>query len=112
MTQLTNEAFKALLQEVLDLKAMSAIDMRVERLCLYSTRPSDRPPGTLIPTPRQEEILWQIYATNALDVRWLIAAYHLRNDEQYTALNQWLIQRRRTDTIPDLGDRYNFEETL
>ena len=110
MTQLTNEAFKALLQEVLDLKAMSAIDMRVEHLCLYSTFVP--PTGTLIPTPRQEEILYQIFATNALDVKWLIAAYHLRNDEQYTALNQWLIQKGRTDTVPDLGDRYNFEEVL
>lgn len=110
MTQLTNEAFKALLQEVLDTKATSVIDMRVEHLCLYST--FDPPEGTLIPTPRQEEILYQIFATNALDVKWLIAAYHLRNDEQYTALNQWLIQRSRTDTIPDLGDRYNFEEAL
>ena len=109
MTQLTNEAFKSLLQKVLDTRSPIVIDVEVESLCLYSTRACDRPPGTVIPTPRQQEILYNIYAAHAIDVKWLIAAYHLQNDEQYTAINQWLIQKHRTDTIPDLGERYNFE---
>jgi hypothetical protein len=109
MTQLTNEAFKALLEEVLDIKALSVIDTKVGPIGLFSIFEPE--PEALVPTPRQEEILYQIYAANALDVKWLIAAYHLRNDEQYTAINQWLIQKHRTDTIPDLGERYNFEES-
>lgn len=94
------DQFKAVLADVLDTKAYSVIDRTVEELIFAKVDTLDA---------QQRQILEQIYSMRLLDSRWLIAAFHLGEEEKERGLREWILRKHGVAKLPDLDVKYVFD---
>lgn len=94
------EQFKAVLADVLDTKAYLVIDQTVENLIFAKVDTLDA---------QQRRILEQIYSMRLLDSRWLIAAFHLGEEEKERGLREWILRKHGVAKLPELDVKYIFD---